>query len=383
MSSSDGIVYSIPPPPGITPNSQAPYHAAGLVVVTCVFVPLAIMAVSVRTFTRSRIVRIFAADDYVMIFALLTSIALTGCILNLLDYGLGKHLYDVPLDDLYPNFLKINVIAAMLFCAATGMAKTSVLLFYRRIFPSKNFHCVIWCLVAFTICYSSASVLANLFSCRPISASWDIQYAGTAKCINRPVFYFAQAGLGIATDFATVIAPLPMMWNLQIPIRQKIGVGGILIMGSFVCVVSIIRLKSLYVLLKGTDLTLDTVDALLWCVIELNLSIVGGCAPTLRPFMRKYCPKVLGSSGRMYGSGDAQHGKNHSYPLKSHDKSASATKDNKSRLGISGGSTVTGENESEEFIIEQNSNSRDDSEFGGIVRTVDFGYEEGVEPKEK
>ncbi|THV45868.1 hypothetical protein BGAL_0442g00050 [Botrytis galanthina] len=334
MSSYDGIVYSIPPPPGITPNSQAPYHAAGLVVVICVFVPLAIIAVSVRTFTRSRIVRIFAADD-------------------LLDYGLGKHLYDVPLDDLYPNFLKINVIAAILFCAATGMAKTSVLLFYRRIFPSRQFHFVIWCLVAFTFCYSSASVLANVFSCRPISASWDIKYAGIAKCINRPVFYFAQAGLGIATDFATVIAPLPMMWNLQIPIRQKIGVG------------------------------VDTVDALLWCVIELNLSIVGGCAPTLRPFMRKYCPKVLGSSGRMYGSGDANHGKGHSYPLKSHDKSSPATKDNKSRLGIPGGSTVTGENESEEFIIGQKSNSRDDSEFGGIVKTVDFGYEDGVEKRER
>lgn len=112
------------------------------------------------------------------------------------------------------------------------MAKTSILLFYRRIFPSRKFHCAIWGLVAFTVCYSSASVLANVFSCRPISASWDIKYAGTAECINRPVFYFAQAGLGIATDFATVIAPLPMMYNLQIPMRQKIGVGGILIMGS-------------------------------------------------------------------------------------------------------------------------------------------------------
>ncbi|KAK6592039.1 integral membrane protein [Botrytis cinerea] len=321
---------------------DGPYHATGLVVVICVFVPLAIIAVSVRTFTRSRIVRIFAADD-------------------LLDYGLGKHLYDVPLDDLYPNFLKINVIAAILFCAATGMAKTSILLFYRRIFPSRKFHCAIWGLVAFTVCYSSASVLANVFSCRPISASWDIKYAGTAECINRPVFYFAQAGLGIATDFATVIAPLPMI----------------------VCVVSIIRLKSLYVLLKGSDLTVDTVDALTWCVIELNLSIVGGCAPTLRPFMRKYCPRVLGSSGRMYGSDEARPGKGHSYPLKSHDKSTPATKDSKSRLGIPGGNTVTGENESEEFIIGQKDSLRDDLEFGGIVRTVDFGYEEGVEQRER
>ena len=99
--------------------------------------------------------------------------------------------------------------------------------------------------------------------------------------------------------------------------------------------------------------------------------------------MRKYFPRVLGSSGRMYGSDEARPGKGHSYPLKSHDKSTPATKDSKSRLGIPGGNTVTGENESEEFIIGQKDSLRDDLEFGGIVRTVDFGYEEGVEQRER
>jgi hypothetical protein len=112
------------------------------------------------------------------------------------------------------------------------MAKTSVLLFYRRIFPSRVFHWVVWAFVAFTVGYSAASVLVNIFSCSPIAASWDIKYVETAKCINRPVFYFAQASLGILTDFATVIAPLPMMWKLQLPFRQKIGVAGILTMGG-------------------------------------------------------------------------------------------------------------------------------------------------------
>ena len=63
MSATDGIVYSAPPPPGITPDSQAPYHAAGLVVVICVFLPLAVVAVAIRTFTRSQIIKLFAVDD--------------------------------------------------------------------------------------------------------------------------------------------------------------------------------------------------------------------------------------------------------------------------------------------------------------------------------
>mgnify|MGYP001497319025 CR=1 FL=1 len=60
--------------------------------------------------------------------------------------------------------------------------------------------------------------------------------ATTAVCINRPVFYFAQAGLGIFTDFATLAAPLPFLWKLQMPVRQKIGVSAVLMMGGFVCI---------------------------------------------------------------------------------------------------------------------------------------------------
>lgn len=107
----------------------------------------------------------------------------------------------------------------------------------------------------FTVSYSLASVLVNVFSCKPVSGSWDLALATTAVCINRPVFYFAQAGLGIFTDFATLAAPLPFLWKLQMPVRQKIGVSAVLMMGGFVCIVSIIRLLSIKTLLDSTDLT--------------------------------------------------------------------------------------------------------------------------------
>lgn len=127
----------------------------------------------------------------------------------------------------------MNLIAAIIFCAATGMAKTSILLFYRRIFPSKAFHYTVWGLVAFTVGYSAASVFVNIFSCTPVQATWEVEFAtAVGICINRPVFYFAQAGFGILTDFATVIAPLPVMWRLQLGLKQKLGVAGILTTGG-------------------------------------------------------------------------------------------------------------------------------------------------------
>jgi hypothetical protein len=82
-----------------------------------------------------------------------------------------------------------------------------VLLFFIRIFPSRNFHIAAWVLIFIAAGYNIAGVLANIFSCNPIAKTWDVRIVhGT--CINRPVFYFVNACLGILTDFATVLIPV-------------------------------------------------------------------------------------------------------------------------------------------------------------------------------
>jgi hypothetical protein len=98
------------------------------------------------------------------------------------------------------------VIAAIFYCAATGITKCSVLIFYMRIFPSRNFHIAVWTIVFIAAGYAVSSVLANVFSCTPVEKAWDVELKGS--CMNRPVFYFANAGLGIFTDFATVVVPM-------------------------------------------------------------------------------------------------------------------------------------------------------------------------------
>ncbi|PVH80998.1 hypothetical protein DL98DRAFT_560006 [Cadophora sp. DSE1049] len=380
MSLVDGIVYSAPAPDGYIPDFNRPYDATALIACIGVFLPLAVITSAIRIYTRSRIVSDLAIDDYLMLMALACSIVLTGFILNLLNYGLGKHLYDVPLNMLYPNFLFSNVLAAIFFCAATGFAKASILLFYGRIFPSRTFKFIILSLVVFTVSYSLASVLVNVFSCKPVSGSWELSLAATAVCINRPVFYFAQAGLGIFTDFATLAAPLPFLWKLQMPVRQKIGVSAVLMMGGFVCIVSIIRLLSIKTLLDSTDLTKATTPALMWCVIELNISIIGGNFPTLRPFLRKYFPALLGSSkGRTSATAQTRLG---SHQLQSFDPTYTSTAGkgfNKTTITGMDQKTHLEDNESEEYIIQSRTGqvgagplNHPKNGFGNITKTVEY-----------
>ncbi|RGP81189.1 hypothetical protein FLONG3_726 [Fusarium longipes] len=258
---------------------------APLVVITAIFFPLATICMIIRVYTRAFIVCKLSFDDYLMILSWVCNVFLVAFTLNMTNYGMGKHLWNVPFSpDLFPNFSLNNLLAAIFFCAATGFAKGSILIFYLRIFPMKSARILIWTAFAFIIGYSTASVLVNIFSCNPIRGSWDPAFIATAKYI------------------LTVLIPLPWLKTLMLPKKQKIGVGVLLTMGASVCIVSIIRLQSLNVLLHDPDLTYNTVMALMWCILELNLSIIGGSMATIKPFLRIAIPRMFTTNYGKYGA---------------------------------------------------------------------------------
>ncbi|KAL2794020.1 integral membrane protein [Aspergillus keveii] len=373
---SSDLVPALPPPPGKVSNFVNPTNcAAKFIAVNAVFLPIALIALGIRIWTRAFIARGFRWDDALMIVSFVMSIILSAVTLDMLNWGLAVHMWDVPASHLSPMFMKLNLVAAIIYCAGTGFLKVSVLLFYTRIFPSRNFHIAIWILVFIAAGYNIASVLANVFSCNPIAKSWDLSIThGT--CMNRPVFYFANAGLGIFTDFATVLVPVPWLRRLQMPLRQKIAVGGILAMGCFVGVVSCVRLSSLYTLQNSTDLTWTTTNALMWCVIELNLGITGGCVTVMRPFVRRYFPRLLGLSTNSSGNGYPSRSKSHSHQLHSFprdDQPDFSGHRHKYSTALKSGA----DNSSEEFILNGTPPAK---ELDGIIRIVEFDIKKTVGP---
>ncbi|PYH82464.1 integral membrane protein [Aspergillus uvarum CBS 121591] len=381
MTNSSSITPAMAPPAGMVSNFVDP-PSCGLkfLVVNCVFLPLAVIALVVRMWTRIYLVRSVSYDDYLMIISVVLSCILTGVTLDMLNWGLGKHMWDVPYSSLTPWFLKLNVVAAIIYCAGTGFTKVSVLIFYLRIFPSKTFHYAVWTVIFIAVGYNVASVLANIFSCSPVAASWDYSITN-ATCMNRPVFYFANAGLGIFTDFMTTLVPIPWLRRLQMPFRQKFAVGAMLAMGCIVGVISCIRLSSLYTLLESTDLTWTTTNALMWCTIELNLGIIGGCTTAMRPFVRRYFPRLLGfstHSGGYHESASRKYG----HPLGSIPRDAPefAPASNHYSTRLHGGTN----DDSEEHILPGTTTPgptlhRSKGSTEGIIRTVEFNVDSNTD----
>ncbi|KAL4947588.1 hypothetical protein BDW69DRAFT_111198 [Aspergillus filifer] len=360
---------ALAPPDGQQSNFVDPeYDGDRFVIVNVVFLFISLSSLLIRLWTRTFIARGFRLDDALMIISFACSCVLSGIILNMLNWGLAVHMWDVPISHLSPHFLKLNVVAAIIYCAGTGFLKVSVLLFYMRIFPSKNFHLAVWALVFIAAAYNIASVLANVFSCNPIEKSWDMSIT-TGYCMDRPTFYFANAGLGIFTDFATVLVPVPWLRRLQMPLRQKIAVGCILATGCFVGVVSCIRLSSLYILQNTADLTWATTNALMWCVIELNLGIFGGCVTAMRPFVRRYFPRLLGISSNSGGYNYPSQSRGNSLPLNSIPRSGNPTFSNHGHQYSTAFKSAP-DNSSEEHILPAAGSGK--KELDGIVRTVEF-----------
>lgn len=108
------------------------------------------------------------------------------------------------------------------------------------------------------------------------------------------------------------VIPVRAIWSLHIPKRQKTALLGILTIGWFVCIVSILRVYAISVFNKHqNDATYHSAPTAYWSAIEANLAIVCASLPTLKPLIVRLVP-VFGTRNSSRGRGStAASGNNH------------------------------------------------------------------------
>lgn len=85
--------------------------------------------------------------------------------------------------------------------------------------------------------------MANVFQCTPIDVAWDTKKKGS--CINRVGLYLSNAGLDIFQDLFIYVLPIRVLYQLNLPKKQRIALIAIFVVGGFVVVTGILRLNSL------------------------------------------------------------------------------------------------------------------------------------------
>ncbi|KAH7119403.1 hypothetical protein B0J13DRAFT_194164 [Dactylonectria estremocensis] len=240
------IVGAAHPPSGISPSFDHPdYSGQPVVVASIACLVLATSVWALRLFTKSKIVRTVDCSDYLIAAAWISAVAFASMSIIQCSYGLGVHIWDVPIGKFSPTFLQLQITTQAVYCVSMMFTKLSLLALYLRIPPSRRFRAVVYLLMAIVVGYSFSAVLVAIFQCRPVEMPWDVTITD-GSCIDRIAYFVATLALNVTTDLFMLALPIPMLWKTKMPKRQKLGLIGIFMAGSFVCVVGFLRIQSLF-----------------------------------------------------------------------------------------------------------------------------------------
>ena len=184
-----------------------------------------------------------------------------------------------------------------------NLTKLSILCLYLRIFSQTWFRRTCWACMGLILSYATASVIATIFQCTPITRMWNRSLPGT--CINLTAFWYANAIYNLVTDFIILASVPPVVMKLKLPLRQRIGLTGVFGLGVFVFATSILRMTTLEVSSKAPDTTYGTLKSTMWTTIEASTAIVCACLPMVRTPIQRFFPRLFPSS---YGTLPASRG---------------------------------------------------------------------------
>ncbi|TVY80510.1 Satratoxin biosynthesis SC1 cluster protein, partial [Lachnellula suecica] len=236
---------------------------------TIVFTALATAAVGLRLVSRVFCLTNPGGDE----------LAISGA---LVKYGLGHHADTLDESD-FEGTLKWLWVSVLFYNLSLTLSKLSLVVQYLRIF----------------------TLFTTIFLCVPVNAFWKMNKAG-ARCINLTFLWFFNAATNILTDVVIILLPLPAIMALKLSTKQKIGLMIIFMLGIFGCLVSILRLRSIYTTSHSKDVPWDGVGSAIWSNIEVNVVIICASLPTIKPLVSKIFPRLLSSTKSTGLSGTAR-----------------------------------------------------------------------------
>jgi fucose permease len=191
--------------------------------------------------------------------------------------------------------------------------KTSILVFYLSL--STTHKVFRWATIATLVVVNVgglALTVLNIAQCRPVSAAWASPVPSSASCTNIVTIYLSSAPLNIITDLAIFFLPMPILTSMRLPKKQKIILIITFGFGVFVAVVDVVRIAYLQNAQRATlnaahadhsengndqrntnDFAWYSSLSFMWSIVEINVGIMCGCVPALKPLVRRFLPSWI------------------------------------------------------------------------------------------
>ncbi|CAJ2508865.1 Uu.00g138910.m01.CDS01 [Anthostomella pinea] len=319
------------------------------------FIVFTMFVMAVRIHVRLAVIKSVGVDDVFMIIGTVFAFGLSAA--SMISAWYEDQLI---LEEMTP-MLQAVYSTRLLYVVSVMFVKLSLLVFYLRLDRRPCMRYTVYFLMFVVVGFSIASFFILTFTCYPPEMFWDMTGTVKGSCINaksQQAFYDANGVLNIIIDLAIYVTPMPMFWNIQISLRQKLALTAIFGLGIVAVAAGCVRFAYVRLLSNTTDMYFYLADSLSWCEIEIYVAIFCGSASTFKILLRNYLPSILGSSAMKNNKYDNKYGKAASGSGQSRGYQGLGGKDKTGRTTISGGTTDVPRNDSEEFIIQNPSAGR-------------------------
>ncbi|KAI9691312.1 MAG: hypothetical protein M1820_009775 [Bogoriella megaspora] len=278
--------------------------AVTLAITVCSFV-----FVFFRMVSRIGIVGRVQWDDYFMIVAWIIGFGLSFSICYGTSVGLGTHEIDIPASSRQP-LQKSEYAFAVLYNPALMATKTSILVFYLSL--SRTHRIFRWLTIGTLFVVNAAGIaltFLSIFQCHPFGAVFETTPPPSAHCIDVIGLFLSSSPVNLSTDLAMLFLPMPILTAMRLPKKQKIILVITFGFGIFVAAVDVVRIAYLqqasYTRLEDMHSNAATQNAqdddfswyasysYMWSAVEVNVGIMCGCVPGLKPLVSRFLPYML------------------------------------------------------------------------------------------
>ncbi|XXH05347.1 hypothetical protein Hte_011773 [Hypoxylon texense] len=199
---------------------------------------------------------------------------------------MGKHIDELTEYEITVQAKMVILGGTIPWLLSCVFCKLSILCFYNRIFTVKVF--LRWSrgLIVAVICYCIAFFAVYMTNCQPIYNLWHPVEWG--HCREMSISDFATLGTNITLDIAIIILPMPVLWNLKMPLRNKISISIMFSIGFVTIGVMCWRIAAAARTRSNPDYTYNFPLTAVLSFCELWLGIIVACIPTLAPLLNAY-----------------------------------------------------------------------------------------------
>ncbi|TKA65269.1 hypothetical protein B0A49_11221 [Cryomyces minteri] len=219
-------------------------------------------------------------------------------------YGLGKHSDQQHDSDVEP-YQKLLLVAGFFYYLGNTLVKLSLLVFYLRLEDRRAFRYAVFAMLFIIGAFGFGRCVAALCQCVPLSHLWNPKQPGT--CIHVVISYYVNGGIMMVTDLVIYLMPIQFLWRMEMPLKQKIGMFCLFMIGGCVCGASAVRLFLCHRLVVRGDATWNLASIYIWSSIELHGGICASCVPFFRAFQRQFFSNPSTSERFSYRAEDSDH----------------------------------------------------------------------------